>query len=43
MRFFVIDTWYKFMGGDIGEIQLGSERELYKKYINHDAVVKKKV
>ena len=31
------------MGGDIGEIQLvGSERELYK-YINHYAVVKKKV
>ena len=29
------------MGGDIGEIQLGSERELYK-YINHYAVVKKK-
>ena len=28
------------MGGDIGEIQLGSERELYK-YINHYAVVKK--
>ena len=26
------------MGGDIGEIQLGSERELYK-YINHYAVV----
>ena len=25
------------MGGDIGEIQLGSERELYK-YINHYAV-----
>ena len=24
------------MGGDIGEIQLGSERELYK-YINHYA------
>ena len=30
------------MGGDIGEIQLGSERELYKKYINHYAVVKRK-
>ena len=29
------------MGGDIGEIQLGSERELYK-YINHYAVVVKK-
>ena len=29
------------MRGDIGEIQLGSERELYK-YINHYAVVKKK-
>ena len=29
------------MGGDIEEIQLGSERELYK-YINHYAVVKKK-
>ena len=29
------------MGGDIGEIQLGSERELYK-YINHYAVIKKK-
>ena len=29
------------MGGGIGEIQLGSERELYK-YINHYAVVKKK-
>ena len=28
------------MGGDIGEIQLGSERELYK-YINHYAVVSK--
>ena len=27
------------MGGDIGEIQLGSERELYNKYINHHAVV----
>ena len=25
------------MGGDIGEIQLGSERELYNKYINHYA------
>ena len=31
------------MGGDVGEIQLGSERELYNKYINHYAVVKKKV
>ena len=30
------------MGGDIGEIQVGSEREVYK-YINHYAVVKKKV
>ena len=30
------------MGGDIGEIQLGSERELYYKYINHYVVVKKK-
>ena len=30
------------MGGDIGEIQLGSERELYNKYINHYAVVKQK-
>ena len=29
------------MGGDIEEIQLGSERELYK-YINHYAVVKEK-
>ena len=29
------------MGGDIGETQLGSERELYE-YINHYAVVKKK-
>ena len=28
------------MGGNIGEIQLGSERELYK-YINHYAVVTK--
>ena len=28
------------IGGDIGEIQLGSERELYK-YINHYAVVTK--
>ena len=28
------------MGGDIGEIQLGSERELYK-YINHYGVVTK--
>ena len=28
------------MGGDIGEIQLGSERELYK-YINHLSVVTK--
>ena len=27
------------MGGDIGEIKLGSERELYK-YINHYVVVK---
>ena len=26
------------MGGDIGEIKLGSERELYK-YINHYVVV----
>ena len=31
------------MGGDKGEIQLGSERELYNTYINHYAVVKKKV
>ena len=30
------------MGGDIGEIHLGSERELYNKYINHYAEVKKK-
>ena len=31
------------MGGDIvGEIQLGSERELYYKYISHYVVVKKK-
>ena len=30
------------MGGDIGEIQLGSDRELYYKYINHYVVVKKK-
>ena len=29
------------MGGDIGEIQLGSERELYK-YINHYEVYSKK-
>ena len=29
------------MGGDIGEFQLGSERELYN-HINHYAVVKKK-
>ena len=29
------------MGGDIGEISLGSEREIYK-YINHYVVVKKK-
>ena len=28
------------MGGDIGQIQLGSERELYK-YINHYAGVTK--
>ena len=28
------------MGGNTGEIQLGSERELYK-YINHHAVVTK--
>ena len=28
------------MGGDIGDIQLGSERELYK-YINHYVVVKR--
>ena len=27
------------MGGNIGEIQLGSERELYNKYINYYAVV----
>ena len=27
------------MGGKIGEIQLGSKRELYYKYINHYAVV----
>ena len=32
---------YELMGGDIGEIQLGSERELYK-YIYHYAVVVKK-
>ena len=37
MRSFVI---YKLMGGNTGEIQLGSERELYK-YINHYAVVTK--
>ena len=36
-----VEFRYKLMGGDIGEIQLGSERELYK-YINHYAVVKKK-
>ena len=30
------------MGGDIEEIQLGSERELYK-YINHYAVIKKSI
>ena len=29
------------MGGDIGEIKLGSERELYK-YINHYVVVNEK-
>ena len=29
------------MGGDIGEIQLGSDRELYK-YINHYAVFSNK-
>ena len=29
------------MEGDIGEIQLGSERELYKYIINHYAVVTK--
>ena len=28
------------MGGDIGEIKLGSETELYK-YINHYVVVKR--
>ena len=28
------------MGGDIGEIKLGSERELYK-YINHYVVLKR--
>ena len=28
------------MGGDIGEIKLGSERELYK-YINHHVAVKR--
>ena len=28
------------MGGDIGEIKLGSERELYK-YINHYVAVKR--
>ena len=28
------------MGGDIGEIKLGSERELYK-YVNHCVVVKR--
>ena len=27
------------MGGDIREIKLGSERELYNKYINHYVVV----
>ena len=36
-----VEFRYKLMGGDIGEIQLGSERELYK-YINHYAVVKNK-
>ena len=25
------------MGGNTGEIQIGSERELYNKYINHQA------
>ena len=35
-----VEFRYKLMGGDIGEIQLGSERELYK-YINHYAVGKK--
>ena len=29
------------MGGDIGEIKLGSERELLYKYINHYVVVKR--
>ena len=29
-----VEFKYKLMGGDIGEIQLGSERGLYK-YINH--------
>ena len=28
------------MGGDIGEIKLGSERELYK-YISHYVIVKR--
>ena len=29
------------MGGDIGEIKIGSERELYKYNINHYVVVKR--
>ena len=29
------------MGGDIGEIKLGSERELYKYIINNYVVVKR--
>ena len=28
--------WYKLMGGNTGEIQIGSERELYQS-INHQA------
>ena len=35
---YVICYLYKLMEGNIGEIQLGSKRELYK-YINHYAVL----
>ena len=34
-RFIVIDL-IKSMGGNTGEVQIGSERELYQ-YINHHA------
>ena len=36
----VLCYWNKLMGGDIGEIKLGSDRELYKN-INHYVVVKR--